>query len=467
MPPADAVLSPVAIAVNRFGLGTRPLDAPPAEPRRWLLDQFDRFQIEPTAFATLADPASILQRDRQRRQAIRQAADAGTGGDPAPALKAARQGFAHDAQALYRDAVQARAQNALVTPAPFIERMVAFWSNHFCISTDNPRLAAEAGDFEVRAIRPHVLGRFADMLQAVERHPAMLTYLNQDSSIGPDSRAARRAGERDPDRRPGLNENLGREIMELHTLGVRSGYTQSDVTEFARALTGWSAGGADVDPDGFVFRPARHEPGPRTILGIRYDQPGADQAGAALADFAAAPATAIHVATGLARHLAGDTPPPRLVARLAASFTASDGDLPGLYRTLIASPEPWAPVPLKFKTPWDWTISCLRGLGVEDAGSLPVAALQAQLGQPVWRPGSPAGWDDTAAAWAAPDALLHRVELAARLAALFGDRLDARTLAPRLLPGALSAATALQLARAESPAAALALLLVSPDFLRR
>jgi uncharacterized protein (DUF1800 family) len=487
-------LSPAAIALNRFGLGARPDDAPPADAKRWLTGQFDRFDVRPVTFAALPDAGAVVKRYQQERRAFRQAKQAAPAEPPVPmsqpgtdAMAAApahpahtaeqmamRQDFAADVQGLYRQAVQARTQSALTTQAPFVERMVHFWSNHFCVSADNPQTSAFVGGFERDAIRPHVLGRFEDMLLAVERHPAMLIYLNQVQSIGPDSLAAERANFRNPNRHPGLNENLGREIMELHTLGVRSGYTQADVTEFARALTGWTIDGIGAgarpdegDVDHFLFRPNLHEPGTRTILGKRYGQEGEGQARAALIDFARTPATAAHVSTKLARHFAGDTPPPALVERLAGAFQTSRGDLPTVYRALIEAPEPWEPRPLKFKTPWEWTVSSLRGLGRDDIGQMQVAGIQSQLGQPVWKPGSPAGWDDVAATWAAPDALLRRVEFAQRLVAPVGDRLDARLLGPRLLPASFSPATADQVARAESPGSALALLLVSPDFLRR
>jgi len=310
------------------------------------------------------------------------------------------------------------------------------------------------------------------MLFAVEQHPAMLIYLSQSQSIGPDSPAAQRAAQSGGKKR-GLNENLAREIMELHTLGVRSGYSQTDVTEFARALTGWTVDGPDQqgaqapgNSIGFLFRRQTHEPGVRTILGKTYAQLGVDQARAALSDFARAPQTARHVATKLARHFAGDTPPSALVDRLAAAFTQSDGDLKALYITLIDSQEAWAPQPLKFKTPWEWTVSALRGLGRTDVDRIKVEDVQQKLGQPVWKPGSPAGWDDVAASWAASDALMRRVEIAQRFAGQAGT-IDARALAPRLLPAALSSETAEQIGRAESPQVALALLLVSPDFLRR
>ena len=476
---ASNPLSAEAIALNRFGLGARAAQNNPTDSRRWLLDQFDRFEPLPPGFAQLPDAGSIVREYLQERRAMRQQARAaGVGHSASPGgndpRKAMRRDFVQQVQALARQALAARVQSALATEAPFVERMVHFWANHFCISADNPQTTAFAGAFERDAIRPHVLGRFEDMMLAAEQHPAMLIYLNQVQSIGPDSPVARRVALRNPGRARGLNENLGREIMELHTLGVRSGYSQADVTEFARALTGWSVGGLGgpgapdgTAPVGFIFRPMLHEPGPRTIMGRRYDQPGEAQARAALIDFARAPQAATHIATKLARHFAGDTPPPALVTRLAATFRQSRGDLPALYRTLIQSPEPWEPRPLKFKTPWEWTISSLRGLGLDQAGQMQATAIEVQLGQPVWKPGAPAGWDDTTASWAAPDALLRRVEMAQRFAALAGDRIDARTLGPRLMPASLDPATAQQIARAESPASALALLLVSPDFLRR
>ncbi len=466
------MLSPAAIALNRFGLGARPDDTAPADPKRAIVDQFARFDVRPTRFAALADAGDLVARYREQQQAQRQIRKQVSGQDATAqemaTMKVERRDIAQDIQALYAEGVRARADAALASDAPFVERMVHFWSNHFCVSADNPNVTAFAAAFERDAIRPHVLGRFSDMLMAVERHPAMLVYLNQIQSVGPNSPAAAR----NPARKRGLNENLAREIMELHTLGVRSGYTQGDVTEFARALTGWSVegmgGGPKAgDPNQFIFRPAQHEPGARTILGRRYDDAGEGQARAALTDFATAPATATHIATKLARHFAGDDPPPAMVARLAAAFTTGKGDLPKLYHALVQSPEAWVATPTKFKTPWEWTISALRGTGRRDVGAMQIAALQNQLGQRVWKPGAPAGWDDIAASWAGSDALLRRVEVAQRLAGPLADTIDARALAPRIMPGSLARATADQIARSESPAGAIALMLVSPDFLRR
>jgi len=217
----------------------------------------------------------------------------------------------------------------------------------------------------------------------------------------------------------------------------------------------------------FQFAELLHEPGGRKIMGKSYRQNGEAQARAVLTDLAASPATAKHLATKLARHFAGDEPPPALIDRLSKAYLASNGDLPTVYRALIESPEPWAAQPLKFKTPWEWAVSALRAI---DATSIPAqaqAGLLKQLGQPTWQPGSPAGWDDIAASWAAPEALVLRVEAAQRIADSVGSSVDARALAEKLYPGSLSDTTRTAIARAESPAEGLALLLVSPEFVRR
>jgi uncharacterized protein (DUF1800 family) len=466
-------LSPAAIAVNRFGLGARPGEPLPADPRGWLIEQADprasAYQAMPPALSGEPSSAALAAQFADRQRALRDASDADK-----PAV---RKQYGEQIRDIYRNAVDARVTSALTTNAPFIERLVHFWANHFAVSIEKPPVAMLAGSFENEAIRPHVLGRFEDMLVAAERHPAMQIFLDQARSVGPDSPAAARAAMRNPDNKRGLNENLAREIMELHTLGVRSGYTQADVTEFARALTGWSLGAMTANaaknpndptpPGAFVFRPRLHEPGVRTVMGKQYAQTDEAQPLAVLHDLASSPATAHHVAEKLARHFVADTPPPALVDRLARVFSDTGGDLPSVYRALADAPEAWPSAPAKFKTPWDWTVSSLRGLGRIDLQGVRAAPLLTQLGQQVWRPGSPAGYDDIAASWAAPDALVRRVELAQRFAARAGDRLDARTLGPQLLPGALSDATASAVSRAESAPTALALLLVSPDFLRR
>jgi uncharacterized protein (DUF1800 family) len=455
-------LTPQAIALNRFGLGARPGDRVPDDPKRWLLDQFDRFTVRPEGWPAPQEAREISETYALAKAAMR--------GKPLEERQGPRRDLRLAANRMEEVTLAARLRSAAETTAPFIERLTHFWSNHFAISTERAEVDVVAGSFELEAIRAHVLGRFEDMLQAVEHHPAMLIYLDQVLSIGPHSPLATRVAERG--KTAGLNENLGREILELHTLGVRTGYTQADVTENALALTGWTVGGYgsrsnDADPFAFQFRAVLHEPGTRTILGQRFDQPGEGQAKAVLTMLARAPATATHVATKLARHFAGDDPPPAMVGRLADAFNRSGGDLPTVYRALIDSPEAWVAQPTKFKSPWDWTVSAARALGPEMLAGLRVVPTLTELGQPIWKPGAPAGYDDINQRWAGPDALLRRAEMAPRFASPFGDELDARTLAPKLMPGSLSPGTATALARAESATSALSLLLVSPDFLRR
>ncbi|TGX55599.1 DUF1800 domain-containing protein [Sphingomonas gei] len=486
-----------SIALNRFGLGGRPGDMPGDDPARWLMAQSDRYQARPHAIAALVSSSRIVGELVEYRRAVRSArrsrsvatsperdTDPGMrssamqpmperGEDATDPVAKIRRAARLQARDHYAGAVSARALTALNSSAPFVERLVYFWANHFAVSADKLEMVGLAGSLEFEAVRPHVLGTFGDMLHAVERHPAMLVYLDQAQSVGPNSAFGQAGGRRG--RKAGLNENLAREILELHTLGVRTGYSQADVTEFARAMTGWTVAGlgrgpADAETGGvgsFVFAPRLHEPGTRTILGKSWAQLGEAQAASVLDLLATHPATARHIATKLARHFAGDAPPPALVARLEAAFLRSGGDLPTLYRALAEAPECWVPQPIKFKSPWEWTISALRGLGAAQLPPMAMNGLMTQLGQPVWKPGSPAGWDDVAAGWAGPDAVMRRVEVAERLAQRTRDTVDARKRAAELFPETLSENTAQSIARAESPGQGVALMLVAPEFMRR
>jgi uncharacterized protein (DUF1800 family) len=454
-------MSAAAIALNRFGLGARPGDAIPPDPQRWLVSQFERHEALPPAWQRAARTPTLVEAWLRQQRAVRQA--------PEGLRSGIREAYLREGREAYVTAVGARVGHALQTSTPFVERLVHFWSNHFAVSVDKLLIVGLAGGFEADAIRPNVLGRFEDLLLAAVSHPAMLLYLDQAQSVGPGSRVGVRAAERQ--QRPrGLNENLAREILELHTLGVRSGYTQDDVTEFARALTGWTLPSDDVNEpatSSFRFVPAMHEPGSRTVLGRTYPDAGLQQARDIIRDLAAAPATARHIANKLVRHFVADDPPPALVQRLAETFERSGGDLPSVYRQLAEAPEAWLAPATKFKSPADWLVSGLRALGRTELPPQQAVNLMNQLGQPVWRPRSPAGYDDIGTAWAAPDALLRRVEVAQRLAAQAGSAVDARDLGPRVLPGTLGPDTAGAIARAESGTTALALLLVSPEFLRR
>ncbi len=490
-----------AIALNRFGLGIRPDEPIPADPKRWLIAQLSDFDPLPASIAVLPGSGKMAaefrryldetRAARQQRTAMKAAAVPEPPRPPAemamdaedaktPRLAGLPKALRQDIRRMYRDSyggqARARLAAALVTPAPFAERLVHFWANHFAVSADKLQTLGTAGTLEFEAIRPHITGKFGDLLLAVETHPAMLLYLDQAQSIGPNSFIGQRAAlRRNPNaKKVGLNENLAREIMELHTLGVDGGYAQADVGELARGLTGWSIGGFVKQPVGreapdgaFVFQDGWHEPGERTLLGRRYADAGVLQGRTMLAALAVHPSTARHLATKLARHFVADVPPPALVDRLARVHVESGGDLMAVYRTLVDAPEAWAAAEPKFKSPWDWMVSMMRGVGAREVPDMAIVNALNALGQPVWRSGSPAGWDDIAAAWAAPDALLRRVEMAQRVAAKVGDRLDPRALAAKLLPGALSEATAQAIARAGSPQDGLALLFASPEFLRR
>jgi uncharacterized protein (DUF1800 family) len=344
----------------------------------------------------------------------------------------------------------------------YLERLVMFWTNHFAIEAQRGgQLRALAGPFEREAIRPHVLGRFEDLLFAATRHPAMLYYLNNATSIGPDSPMGERNGK-------GLNENHARELMELHTLGVDGGYSQADVTSLALILTGWSVGrakGNDEAPGQFVFRRQAHEPGAQTLLGESYAQKGVSQGEAALRTLATAPATAAHIATKLARHFVADDPPGDLVAQLTSRFLDTGGDLRAVSETLVTADASWSAPPTKLRSPQEFVYAAIRALNVKPKPREVTVAL-ASLGQPLMSPGSPAGFADDLATWLAPDAMTNRLDIA-ELLAQRADAIDPRELAMALFGERLDMATGQAIARAESPTQGLALLLMSPQFQRR
>jgi uncharacterized protein (DUF1800 family) len=466
-----------AIAANRFGLGARPgeLAAIGGSGPDWLRAQLDgpAPEISGEGLQSSADVLAQIYALRRAIQAERKRA-AGRGAEAAGSAAAgdALKKLPQLIRPIYLREAGARFRQSVSTERPFVERLTQFWSNHFAVSVDKGVLAALAGSYEREAIRPHVLGNFNDMLLATERHPAMLIYLDNQMSMGPDSVAARNIERRNPDRRPGINENLARETMELHTVSVDGGYTQADVTAFSRVLTGWSVAGpwdwrSGARPGTFLFRPAMHQPGAQSVMGKRYPDTGYEQGVAVLRDLASRPATARFIATKLARHFIADDPPAAAVDRVAAAFSESGGDLPTVYRALIHSPEAWEQPVAKYKSPSDYIVSSFRGLQLPfRADQAPVGLFQL-LGQRIWCPGSPAGWPDRSADWDGASELLKRIEWADAVGQRVGSRRDARQLAPQLLGSVLSAATGEAVARAASGAQALALLLAAPEFMRR
>jgi uncharacterized protein (DUF1800 family) len=417
-------LTGAALALHRFGLGPRAgsIAAIASDPRGALLAELERPQAGQIADAGLQSSGAAnravfeynaerlaRQRLEQRRRAAMQEGmqnaapemAAEPRPDAEPAAAAAEPEVPLPQQIYLREA-KARYEAAFAAEIGFVERLVWFWSNHFCVSADNTVMA---GAYEREAIRPHALGRFADLLLAADGHPAMLLYLNNAASIGPNSVAG-------INRERGLNENLAREILELHTLGVRTIYSQADVTSFAKVLTGWTIFPTATNPDRggeFLFNRRMHEPGPQTVIGKIYPDGGVEQGRAVLADLARQPETAKHVAAKLVRHFIADEPPPVLVALLARRFADTDGDLKEIAKTLVAAPESWAPERLKIKRPGEWIAAARRATGLPGDVRRTTRAMLG-LGEPLWRPPAPKGFSDDNAAWL--DGLPQRLTIA-------------------------------------------------------
>jgi len=460
------------IAANRFGLGARPgdFDIVDRNPQSWLLDQLQGPSRTPKDIRKLPHSSTVLIEIRDLRRAERELKRAASDDPSADQVR----NYGKTARAHYSRQISARYRTAAATNHPFHERLVHFWSNHFAISADKQPLPTIAGLFENEAIRPNVAGNFGDMLIAVEQHPAMILFLDNQRSAGPDSALARRANRRNKKRDLGLNENLAREILELHTLGVDGGYTQQDVTTFAKVITGWSVGGAsdtgrfaEGDPGRFEFREIIHEPGAQTLLGKRYAQKGVDQGEAVLRDLALHPATARFLATKLARHFVADEPPAQLVDKLARAYLETGGDLTAVYTALVQADEPWREIHTKYKTPHDFVISAFRAFDhVPDKTRFVISALDT-MAQTPFRPGSPEGWPDTAEQWGGADGLYKRIEWCNTVARAIGSRARPEELGDAVLGSAMSATTRKSIARAESSVQGLTLLLASPEFQRR
>jgi uncharacterized protein (DUF1800 family) len=313
-----------------------------------------------------------------------------------------------------REAAEARLLRAVESPRQLEEVMVDFWYNHFNVFAGKGIDRALVTSYENEAIRPHVLGSFRALLGATARHPAMLHYLDNAVSSAPNPNPnAKRKG--------GLNENYARELMELHTLGVDGGYTQRDVTELARMLTGWTfeqrrlAGGGE----GFRFDPKRHDNGTKTWLGQDIAPDGQREGERALDLLAMHPTTARHVSRQLAQYFVSDDPPPALVERMTATWRASGGDIRAVLRTLFASPEFMSTeaAGAKFKTPYQFVVSAVRASGLPVANVGPLTGAMSQLGMPLYGCQTPDGYKNTQDAWLNPDALTRRISFASALAA--------------------------------------------------
>jgi uncharacterized protein (DUF1800 family) len=464
-----------ALALHRFGFGPAAgsIAAVADDPRGAVLADLERpgagrVAADLPTSGTAARAVFEFQAERQAEQKLasraQKAAETGSDAMAMPAKAALPDAGMRPQQPplpqqLLQKEAQARFDEAANAKFGFVERLVWFWSNHFCISAD--KIVAMAGPYEREAIRPHVLGHFTDMLQAVEGHPAMLFYLDNVQSMGPDSVAG-------INRDKGLNENLARETLELHTLGVRTGYTQTDVTNFAKVLTGWTwiQPAEPVHGGEFAFVERMHERGDQTVLSKRYPDTGVGQGRAVLADLARHPATARHVAQKLAAHFVADEPPPSLVAKLEKTFLSTDGNLKEVAKTLIVADESWTPQRTKLKPPSGWLVSIAR---ITDAqASTPIGRVlgaQAMLGEALWRPPAPNGYPDTESAWI--DGVPRRLDIADDFAGRVANEVDPLALADSALGPLASAETRETIARAESRKQALALLVMAPEFLRR
>jgi uncharacterized protein (DUF1800 family) len=472
-----------AIAANRFGLGATPGDATRigGEHEAWLVAQLDRpassvkSSSEPESAIVLAQVAE-LRLARQARQSV-------IANEPIEVDETAVREYAQYISRNFQSQAAAGYVAAIESQEPFRERLVRFWENHFAVSADKQPVGAIAGHYRDEAIRPRVTGNFSDLLTAVVKHPAMLLYLDNGQSIGPNSMLGSRANRR-ANRQTGLNENLAREILELHTLGVDGGYTQDDVIAFSKSLAGWSVGGTGAGdrvggmlrrltgndesgaPGEFTFRAALHEPGSKTVFGKRFGEGGVDEAESVLAFLATRPETARFLATKLARHFVADDPPQALVDRMAKVYRDNDGELTPVYLELIRAKESWIEPLSKYKTPQDYLVSTYRAIGQTPQGAS-IVGIATQFGQRPLTPGSPAGWPDIADHWNGGDALLKRIEWASQIAANIGDRIDANERLDDILGETASEATRLGISRAESGAQATALLLSAPEFQRR
>ena len=475
--------SAAALALHRFGLGPRvgSIDAIASDPRGALLAELDEPGAGQIADKTLISSSAaarvnfLFNQTRQAQQiAARMAAEekakaggmmmepkaddtAATGIVPEPTATKQPPEPNPTQRNITRE-VKARIDAAVNAKTGFVERLVWFWSNHFCVSADV--VLSMAAGYEREAIRTHVLGKFGDMLLAVESHPAMLIYLDNFRSIGPMSVAGLV-------NKNGLNENLARETLELHTLGVRTVYTQDDVLRFAKVITGWTILSMANNPDHgneFVFNPRLHEPGPQTVIGKEYAQDGVEQGKAVLADLARHPATARHIATKLARHFSADEPPPALVERLEKRFLDTDGDLKELAKALVEAPETWDERRVKLKRPSEWLIAMSRALGPSPDPRRSMDG-QAYLGERLWRPVAPRGFQDVQSAWV--DGLAQRLDIANRVAERVAARVEPNDFVETTLGPLASRDTRQAIARAESRQQALTLALRSPEFQRR
>lgn len=436
-----------AIAATRFGFGARPTDfaAIGADPKGWL-----KAQTNPGNDSVLNTP---LPSASEYYELI-------WGGVPSPTMSSA----GLTPMTLFDYELRVRSRFTQQTGMPFRERFVHFWSNHFSVSGKSDSAPISVG-FEREVVRPNVMGRFADMLLASSQHPIMISYLDNTWSVGPNSQLGAVPGH-------GINENLAREILELHTLGVNGGYTQTDVTLFAKVITGWSfstqANGSR--PYGkFYFEPTYHEPGARTVVGKDYSQAGIDQGLAVIQDIARHPSTIDHVCTKIAKAFHSDNPPTSLIDQLKAAWTLSDGNLSTISQALVDAPEMWTAAQQKVKSADDYWMSMLRAMDPNWPDAWVNLWAYLCLGAPPFTAPSPAGWPVANTNWAAAGSLRNRLNLAIDRTLVLEQQIsgDVVEFGRSVLGPLLRPATEAAIQAAGSRHSGLAILFMSPEFQRR
>ncbi len=409
-------------------------------------------------------PALEARREKQQQTKTDGAAD---GAAKAPDPRQQR------ANTVVLELAEQKILRAVYSERQLQEVLTDFWFNHFNVDARKGVDRFLLTEYERETIRPNVLGKFRDLLEATAKSPAMLFYLdNWMSASGTSGTGLGARGRRDLSaKKPkGLNENYGRELMELHTLGVDGGYTQKDVTEVARAFTGWTIqqprqGGA------FKFEPRLHDEGEKIVLGYRIKAGGGMNDGEQVLDILAAqPATARFIATKLVRRFVSDTPPPALVDRAAARFRSTGGDLREVMRTILTSPEFLSPAAYraKVKTPFEFIASAVRAAGADIANAAPLVRTLQQLGMPLYQCQPPTGYRDSADAWVNTGALVGRMNFAVQLAS---DRRQTFTDPAEIVSTALnddvSETTRATIAKAATAPQQIALALGAPEFQRR
>lgn len=446
---STAVMSRGSIAVNRFGYGASgdELERASASPKDWI-----KSQLRPISFSSKSLHSNDVFVAHSKYQKQKKLAKE----NPESEDKM----MGNYARTALREMSVDTVSEAIHSSNSVSWRLLDFFSNHFSVSSNGRLMAGLAATLEREAIAPNLLGNFEDMLLAVEQHPAMLIYLNNEKSFGPASKIAKKRGK-------GLNENLAREILELHTLGVDGGYTQVDVIELAKGISGWSVKNPTKENSaGFIFRSNGHEPGTRTLLNKNYSAKGVEQGQQMLRDLAMHPATAQYVCYKLAHHFVSDTPSPLLLEKMQATWLKSNGNITQVMHALFDADEAWIASPQKYKTPREFVISAQRALGLKKTNERMLLNSLVSLGQQPFNAGSPAGFSDDEKDWLGASALMARIDWSNKVSG-FLKRANAENIMKSVFGESVSDLTYQMVMRAESRQQALTLLLMSPDFQRR